>query len=172
MVTLIDRSEVILTAVIPTPIGECVASATQSGLCGFAFADKAGSGDCERGENDILQETRAQLEAYFAGALHEFDLPLDCRGTEFQQRVWRELCAIPYGTTISYGELAKRVGNPNASRAVGAANGKNTIVIIVPCHRVIASDGTLHGFGGGLWRKEFLLEHERNCATQKDTRNG
>ncbi len=105
-------------------------------------------------------EARKQLAAYFAGELAEFDLPLNMIGTEFQKTVWRELLNIPFGVTISYGELANRVGNPSASRAVGAANGRNPISIIVPCHRVIGSNGKLTGYGGGIERKEWLLAHE------------
>lgn len=105
-------------------------------------------------------EARKQLAAYFAGELAEFDLPLNMIGTEFQKTVWRELLNIPFGVTISYGELASRVGNPSASRAVGAANGRNPISIIVPCHRVIGSNGKLTGYGGGMERKEWLLAHE------------
>ena len=105
-------------------------------------------------------EARRQMEAYFAGELTEFDLPLNMIGTEFQKTVWRELLNIPFGVTISYGELAERVGNPSASRAVGAANGRNPISIIVPCHRVIGSNGKLTGYGGGIERKEWLLSHE------------
>ena len=101
-----------------------------------------------------------QLQAYFAGELKEFDLPLQLSGTEFQLRVWRELQKIPYGETISYGELAKRVGDPKLARAVGLANGANPIPIIVPCHRVVGSDGSLTGFGGGLPTKRRLLALE------------
>lgn len=108
----------------------------------------------------LFAEARKQLAAYFAGELTEFDLPMKMIGTEFQKTVWRELLNIPFGVTISYGELADRVGNPNASRAVGAANGRNPISIIVPCHRVIGSNGKLTGYGGGLERKEWLLAHE------------
>jgi len=106
-------------------------------------------------------EARRQLAAYFAGELTEFDLPLNPQGTVFQKTVWRELEKIPYGVTISYGKLAQRIGNPNSSRAVGLANGHNPISIIVPCHRVIGSNGKLTGYGGGIERKEWLLEHER-----------
>ncbi len=105
-------------------------------------------------------EARKQLQAYFAAELTEFDLPLNMQGTEFQKQVWQELQTIPFGVTISYGELAQRVGNPNSSRAVGAANGRNPISIIVPCHRVIGSNGKLTGYGGGMERKEWLLAHE------------
>lgn len=103
---------------------------------------------------------RRQLAEYFAGTRREFDLPLDSRGTPFQQEVWAELCRIPYGQTISYGELARRVGNPAAARAVGLANGRNPLAIIVPCHRVIGANGKLVGFGGGLDRKKILLDLE------------
>jgi methylated-DNA-[protein]-cysteine S-methyltransferase len=106
-------------------------------------------------------EARQQLAAYFEGRLTEFDLPLLMDGTEFQKRVWEELTRIPYGVTISYGELARRIGNPNGSRAVGLANGRNPISIIVPCHRVIGANGKLVGYGGGLPRKEALLALER-----------
>jgi methylated-DNA-[protein]-cysteine S-methyltransferase len=105
-----------------------------------------------------------QLAAYFAGELTEFDLPLAPAGTDFQRRVWNDLRAIPYGQTISYGELARRVGNPAASRAVGLANGRNPIAIVVPCHRVIGADGSMTGYGGGLDRKRFLLALERDAG--------
>jgi methylated-DNA-[protein]-cysteine S-methyltransferase len=101
-----------------------------------------------------------QLEAYFAGELTTFDMPLKLSGTHFQLRVWSELQRIPYGETISYGELARRLGNPAAVRAVGLANGRNPITIVVPCHRVIGADGSLTGYGGGLERKAWLLDHE------------
>jgi methylated-DNA-[protein]-cysteine S-methyltransferase len=108
-----------------------------------------------------LQEPVRQLRAYFAGDLETFDLPLAPAGTPFQLAVWRELCKIPYGKTISYGELARHLGNPNASRAVGLANGANPIPIVIPCHRVIGSNGKLTGYGGGLPIKEKLLALER-----------
>jgi methylated-DNA-[protein]-cysteine S-methyltransferase len=107
-----------------------------------------------------LPQAVRQLGEYFAGNRLDFDLPLRLQGTEFQQRVWRALTEIPYGATWSYGELAKRIGNPNASRAVGLANGRNPISILVPCHRVIGADGSLTGYGGGLERKQWLLAHE------------
>jgi methylated-DNA-[protein]-cysteine S-methyltransferase len=107
-----------------------------------------------------FKDVAAQLDGYFAGELTTFDVEMDLRGTEFQQRVWAQLREIPYGETISYGELATRIGNANASRAVGLANGRNPISIIVPCHRVIGADGSLTGYGGGLERKTWLLKHE------------
>lgn len=115
-----------------------------------------------REDTSSFAAAREQLTAYFAGELREFELQLDPEGTEFQQAVWRQLRAIPFGSTMSYGELARRVGNPAASRAVGAANGRNPIAIVVPCHRVIGSDGSLTGYGGGLPRKTWLLQHEAN----------
>jgi methylated-DNA-[protein]-cysteine S-methyltransferase len=107
-----------------------------------------------------LAETVRQLTEYFAGTRREFDLPLRLAGTAFQQRVWRELTEIPYGETWSYGQLAKRINKPSASRAVGLANGRNPISILVPCHRVIGANGSLTGYGGGLERKQWLLAHE------------
>ena len=108
----------------------------------------------------MLARARQQLTEYFGRSRTTFDLPLAPIGSAFQQRVWDVLRAIPYGTTTSYGELARRLGDPSATRAVGAANGKNPIPIIVPCHRVVGSRGELTGFGGGLDRKRWLLEHE------------
>jgi len=107
-----------------------------------------------------LSATVRQLTEYFEGTRREFDLPLRLLGTAFQQRVWRELTEIPYGQTWSYGQLAKRIDKPSASRAVGLANGRNPISILVPCHRVIGADGSLTGYGGGLERKQWLLAHE------------
>jgi methylated-DNA-[protein]-cysteine S-methyltransferase len=112
----------------------------------------------------LLQQAAAQLAAYFAGVRKSFDLPLAASGTAFQQQVWQQLCRIPYGQTQSYGELALRLGNKNAMRAVGAANGRNPIAIIVPCHRVIGADGKLTGYAGGLDRKVWLLQHEQRIA--------
>ena len=114
----------------------------------------------EEAGSDVVRETVRQLEAYFARRLRAFDLPLGPQGTDFQKRVWLELEGIRYGETISYGELARRVGNPAASRAVGLANGRNPIPIIIPCHRVIGSNGKLTGYGGGLPIKESLLALE------------
>ena len=107
-----------------------------------------------------LQVAAQQLREYFAGALRHFDLPLDAAGTEFQRQVWRALLEIPFGVTWSYGELARHIGRPGASRAVGLANGSNPISIVIPCHRVIGADGSLTGYGGGIERKRWLLQHE------------
>jgi methylated-DNA-[protein]-cysteine S-methyltransferase len=110
-----------------------------------------------------------QLAAYFAGELTDFDIELDLAGTEFQRRVWTALLTIPYGQTRSYGEIAEQIGAPGAARAVGLANGHNTIAIIVPCHRVIGANGSLTGFGGGLGRKRTLLELEKQKASMNLT---
>lgn len=115
-------------------------------------------------EDAIFSNVKGQLQAYFDGTRREFDLPLDLRGTGFQLAVWRELMRIPFGATISYGELARRIGNSAASRAVGAANGNNPIPIIIPCHRVVGTNGSLTGFGGGIETKKWLLALERASA--------
>ena len=116
--------------------------------------------DWREGDNALLRRARAQLDEYFAGARRTFDLPLSPAGTEFQRDVWTTLATIPYGETISYAQLATRVGRPSAMRAVGAANGRNPLPIVLPCHRVIGADGALTGFGGGLPTKQFLLKLE------------
>ncbi len=121
-------------------------------------------------DDAMLQKAREQLTAYFAGELQRFELSLAPEGTEFQQKVWNALLDIPFGTTESYGELAKRIGNANASRAVGLANGHNPIGIVIPCHRVIGANGSLTGYGGGIERKQWLLEHEQRFGTQSTPR--
>ena len=119
------------------------------------------------GDTAVIARTRAWLEAYFSGASATGgDPPLDMRGAEFEKRVWKELRAIPVGETTSYGAIARTLGSANASRAVGAANGANPVAIIVPCHRVIGSSGSLTGYGGGLDRKTWLLEHERRWRNE------
>ncbi|MGE5287976.1 MAG: methylated-DNA--[protein]-cysteine S-methyltransferase [Micromonosporaceae bacterium] len=118
-------------------------------------------GEAADGGSPVLTEAASQLEGYFAGKRTTFELPLTPAGTPFQRRVWAALQEIPYGETISYGQLADRIGKPSAARAVGLANGKNPIGIIVPCHRVVGADGSLTGYGGGLERKEHLLAFER-----------
>jgi methylated-DNA-[protein]-cysteine S-methyltransferase len=109
----------------------------------------------------VLADATAQLDAYFAGDRIAFDLPLDLVGTPFQLQAWQALAELPYGTTVTYGEQARRLGRPNAFRAVGAANGRNPVPIVLPCHRVVGADGSLTGFGGGLDTKRWLLDHER-----------
>jgi methylated-DNA-[protein]-cysteine S-methyltransferase len=148
-----------------SPVGPLLLAADEGGLRLIEFHSPrhpmARDSDWRQGDNDTLQATRGQLAEYFAGTRREFDLPLAPRGTDFQRSVWFLLASIPYGRTVSYGELASRVGRPSAVRAVGAANGRNPLPIVLPCHRVIGADGSLTGFGGGLPTKQFLLELER-----------
>jgi methylated-DNA-[protein]-cysteine S-methyltransferase len=144
-----------------SPVGTLRLAASRAGLSHVLFAREAERADSASGAGSaLLCEAVRQLEEYFAGARQEFDLPLDPKGTPFQLETWRALRTIPFGATISYGELARRLGKPSAVRAVGAANGRNPISIIVPCHRVIGSDGSLAGYGGGLEVKRRLLELE------------
>ncbi len=149
---------------IESPLGPLLLVADEAGLRQISFVngrEKAQPETSWKKDPAPLKETIRQLHAYFAGELEEFDLLLAPEGTTFQLEVWRRLCDIPYGETISYGELARRMGNPNASRAVGLANGSNPIPIVIPCHRVIGSNGKLTGYGGGLPIKEKLLALER-----------
>ena len=143
-----------------SPVGKLLLAADEAGLRHTTF-EPATPGPNWRESAGPLRETIRQLRAWFAGELREFDIALAPTGPAFHQRVWRELCNIPYGETISYGELARRIGSPNAFRAVGRANGANPIPIIIPCHRVIGSNGKLTGYGGGLPIKEKLLALER-----------
>lgn len=110
----------------------------------------------------ILRDALKQIDEYFKGTRKAFDLNLKVQGTEFQQTVWNQLRKVPFGTTSSYGEIAKAVGNPKGCRAVGGANNKNRIAIVIPCHRIVGADGSMTGYAGGLWRKEWLLNHEKN----------
>jgi methylated-DNA-[protein]-cysteine S-methyltransferase len=147
-----------------SPVGTLLIACDEAGLRRIFFAEGRREMRPEPGwrENPAsLKEAIRQLSAYFAGQLREFTLPLAPEGTPFQRRVWDELLRIPYGSTISYGQLARRLGDPNASRAVGLANGANPIAIVIPCHRVIGSNGKLTGYGGGLKNKEWLLALER-----------
>ena len=143
---------------IQTPIGELTLTASEQALTGVYFPGRGGQG--KHGRNEILERAAQQLSEYFARARTTFDLPLEAAGTEFERRVWALLREIPFGSTTSYGALARRLGEPKDARAVGAANGKNPIPIIVPCHRVVGANGDLTGFGGGIDRKRWLLEHE------------
>jgi methylated-DNA-[protein]-cysteine S-methyltransferase len=144
-----------------SPVGELLLTADGQALTGLYMELRRGRlAPGERRALPVFAAAEAQLRAYFAGELVEFDLPLAPRGSSFQLEVWEALRGIPYGETISYGELAQRVRRPGAARAVGAANGRNPIGIVVPCHRVIGSDGTLTGYAGGIERKRRLLELE------------
>ena len=167
-------ADYIRLSVIKTPLGDMLAGATADAICLLEFGDR---GRLERqsktvselfrmplltGEHALFAVLREQLAQYFEGERTAFDIPLSYPGTDFQRKVWQALRDIPYGRTISYGEVAQTIGKPGAARAVGAANGSNRIAIIIPCHRVIAAGGGPGGYGGGLWRKIRLLEMERN----------
>lgn len=159
------RTEALQTLTMESPVGPLVLTAEGESLTALAFSDEPANGTKSDEPPPVLIEARRQLLAYFAGDLQLFDLPRAARGTPFQQRVWAELTWIPYGTTASYGEIARRLGMAaGGSRAVGLANGSNPIAIVVPCHRVIGSDGTLTGYAGGLDRKRFLLGLEAPTA--------
>jgi methylated-DNA-[protein]-cysteine S-methyltransferase len=150
---------------MPSPVGELKLIAGERGLAAIIWeADRPNRVRVEATKEDpnhpVLVEARRQLEEYFAGTRKQFDLPLEFLGTEFQKRVWSELLTIPYGETRTYGEIAAKLGDPNRMRAVGAANGRNPISIVAPCHRVIGADGSLTGFAGGLKAKAHLLNLE------------
>jgi methylated-DNA-[protein]-cysteine S-methyltransferase len=150
---------------MPSPVGELTLVASEKGLTAILWEnddpDRVRLADrTEAPANPVLVETARQLGEYFAGRREVFDLPLDFHGTDFQKRVWEQLLAIPFGETRSYGEIARALGQPTASRAVGAANGKNPISIVAPCHRVIGTNGSLTGFAGGLEAKQRLLALE------------
>lgn len=153
---------------IKSPVGQLTCVVKNNALEGVYFErepdemkEKSSKWTKSKAELAIV---RAQLSEYFAGSRREFDLPLHAEGSKFMKKVWAKLQIIPYGVTWSYGELARKIGNPKASRAVGLANGRNPIAIVVPCHRVIGANGTLTGFGGGLERKKWLLEFEAQTA--------
>jgi methylated-DNA-[protein]-cysteine S-methyltransferase len=142
-----------------SPIGNIEIGAVDDKIVSIYFVDVDGK------EQNPLTETEkiciSELDDYFKGKIRQFSFPIGLTGTDFQRKVWNELLNIPYGETISYGELSKRIQNPAAVRAVGSANGSNPLSIVVPCHRVIGSNGKLVGYGGGLWRKKWLLDHEK-----------
>lgn len=153
-----------------SPIGKLLLAVSERGLTGVYLEEqknfKGMVGWQRDDEHFVLQQAQQQLADYFAGKRREFDLPLDMSGgTAFQQSVWQALCSVPFGSTASYADIARQIGNPAAVRAVGAANGRNPISIIVPCHRVIASSGALTGYAGGLHIKKILLALE---AEQQD----
>lgn len=150
--------------VTDSPIGPLTLVATDGVLAGLYMAEqrhRPDEGDFGPRDDGGFEEVVEQLDAYFCGERIEFDVALATGGTDFQRLVWKALCEIPYGATMSYGELAERIGRPRASRAVGLANGRNPVGIIVPCHRVIGSSGSLTGYGGGMERKRWLLDHEK-----------
>lgn len=158
------------TMVVESPVGPLVLGESGGRLQGLRLPEVADDGTLTPSPapdwppsdrpTPLLQLVADQLAAYFGGELTQFELPLRLDGTTFQQRVWQELREIPYGSTATYGEIAERLGSPGASRAVGLANNRNPVPIIVPCHRVVGADGALVGFGGGLPCKRWLLDHE------------
>jgi methylated-DNA-[protein]-cysteine S-methyltransferase len=149
-----------LFSIYDSPLGRLVLSGDEDALTGVRFSDRGAPPAGGRRDDARFSEERRQLGDYFAGRLTTFELALKLEGNPFELRVWEALRTIPYGTTTTYGELAARLGAPDASRAVGAANGRNPIPIVVPCHRVIGARGKLTGYGGGLHRKRALLAHE------------
>jgi len=164
---------------LPSPLGEMIAGATDEGV---SFLEWHARGGLERimqrvqkryrlplveGTNPHLDLLEHNLTEYFANRLRVFSVALDVKGTPFERQIWAELLGIPYGQTRSYGDIAAAVGKPKASRAVGRANGANYLAIVIPCHRVIEAGGGLRGYGGGLWRKQFLLELERKGSGQE-----
>ncbi len=161
------------TTSIPSPLGPLIAGATDEGVCLLEFTDRRALRNQVKtlqkrldrsmlpGVNEPLEQLRAELGSYFRGSLNRFTVPMVLPGTPFQQTVWRRLMQIPYGSTTSYGQLARDLNRNGAQRAVARANGDNRLAILIPCHRVVGSDGQLTGYGGGLWRKKFLLDHER-----------
>jgi len=167
---------VLARQVIETPLGPMAAYATTDALVMFEFAEGereawskerllgAVSARIHEARNEVHDLIEREIAEYFAGALREFTTPLKPVGTEFQLRVWKLLSEIPYGETRTYGELAHQLGDPNTVRAVGMANGTNRLAILIPCHRVIGADGSLTGYGGGVWRKQRLLEIEQGQA--------
>ncbi len=142
---------------LKTPLGTLEICAGDQGVTAVRYVETPGNTD----EHPLVARCLTELGEYFSGRRRQFTLPLAIGGTGFRHAVWQALGDIPYGQTISYGELARRIGRPGAARAVGGANGKNVLNILLPCHRVIGADGSLVGYGSGLWRKQWLLEHER-----------
>lgn len=172
--------EPVVTSRVLTPLGPMIAGATSEGICLLEFADRRMlETRLERvrrwfgapvipGSSDLIAKLASEIDGYFTGRLTAFTIPLQLRGTGFQTAAWRQLLEIPYGQTISYEQQARQMGRPGAQRAVGKANGENRIAIVIPCHRVVNRNGDLCGYGGGLWRKEFLLDLERRyCDSQR-----
>ena len=172
----VENVACVMTTAIDTPFGPMIAGATDEGVCLLEFSDRRMlEAQLQRlhrllgqtlvpGDHAHLTQLRDELTRYFAGTLTTFTVPLVYRGTPFEERVWRELTRIPYGETISYAQLAARIEAPGGQRAVGRANGMNRIAIVIPCHRVVNSDGKLGGYGGGLWRKHWLLQLEKGTG--------
>ncbi len=169
-----ENRDAVVVRLIESPLGPLFAGATDTGLCLLDFTDQEPPREriaraarrlgapLVHGDHPLLERAARQLDQYFRKERREFDLPLDPRGTTFQLRVWEELRRIPYGGTLAYDDLARRIGRPTAQRAVAQANGSNSVAIVIPCHRVIGKDGSLTGYGGGVWRKRLLLELEKS----------
>jgi len=153
------------TVFIETPLGIASISGDENGITKISITE-----DSEKKPSteipDILKEATTQLRDYFEGKRNNFNIKLNPSGTDFQQKVWQELSKIPFGKTVSYLDIAKRLGDPKCIRAAASANGKNPLWVVVPCHRVIGSDGSLTGYAGGLWRKKWLLDHESPVKQQ------
>ena len=168
-----ENCDRVVITMLETPMGPMLAGATDLGISFLEYTDRRMlEHNLQRmrrrfgcaivpGQHPLLERLRGEMNEYFQGERQQFTLPLTPRGTPFQDKVWQELCRIPHGQTISYDELARRIGQPTAQRAVARANGMNYVAILIPCHRVIGKDGSLTGYGGGLWRKRLLLELER-----------
>ena len=171
----------ISATLVTTPIGPFIAAATPEAVCMLEFGDrpalKTQAATLTRwfdlpvvpGTNDPLERLRLELDEYFTGQRTRFTVPIAIAGTPFQQAVWERLLAIPFGETTTYAAVAADIGRPGAQRAVGKANGDNRLAVVIPCHRVINSQGKLHGYGGGLWRKRFLLEHELSVRQKRES---
>ena len=165
----------IIYSYFDTKLGKMIAGTTEKGLCLLEFEErknleynlarleKKHSAKLVEGKNEILEQTISEITEYFEGNLWAFTVPLDIKGTDFQKQVWNTLVKIPPGETMSYLKIAKFLNRPTSFRAVAQINANNNIAIIIPCHRVIASNGKLQGYAGGLWRKEYLLKHEKNA---------
>jgi len=170
----------ILYLTVQSPIGDMIAGATDKGICFLEWHDRGGverilsrvakryKRPLEQGSSDLLLKLQNELSDYFDRTINKFLVPIDVNGTKFENSVWNNLLKIPYGETKNYGEIASDLGKPGASRAVGRANGSNYLSIIIPCHRVIESNGNLRGYGGGLWRKKYLLELESTTVVSAD----
>lgn len=172
-------TERLVTASLDSPLGALLAGATGDGICLLEFAEPARreaqlaaprrqfAGPVESGRHDHIDRLRQQLAEYFAGTRRDFTVPVVLPGTPFQRRVWEQLRRIPYGQTCSYEDVARALGAPTATRAVGRANGQNRVAVVIPCHRVVNKGGGLGGYGAGLWRKQFLLDLERWASEER-----
>lgn len=157
----------VFTARLSTQLGVVTVAATETAVVSVEFEGRGAPQPGDESPTGVLAEAVRQLDQYFAGLRTEFDLPVDAEGTDFQRAAWSVLTQIPHGETISYGEQARRMGRPTAVRAVGAANGRNPVPVIVPCHRVIGANGSLTGFAGGIEIKTWLLDHEKRVAAAR-----